>query len=150
MMTETLYERIGGHEKLAGLLRHFYADVRQHALIGPIFEKHIRDWPAHLSLIESFWARLTGGPALYTGRMPTKHLSLGLNAAHFQTWLQLWEFNCHAHLDAAAARELVRLAREIAGRLKGILGVTAFNVAPTGTGTHFVIRGSADARCPSS
>ena len=32
-----LYHRIGGHEGISRLLRHFYADVRQDPMIGPIF-----------------------------------------------------------------------------------------------------------------
>jgi len=33
-----LHQRIGGHEGISKLLRHFYADVRQDPLIGPIFK----------------------------------------------------------------------------------------------------------------
>ncbi|MGJ8653397.1 MAG: truncated hemoglobin [Opitutaceae bacterium] len=43
----TIFERIGGRAELLHLLRHFYADVRQHELLGPIFNAHIKDWPAH-------------------------------------------------------------------------------------------------------
>jgi truncated hemoglobin YjbI len=32
-----LHQRIGGYEGISKLLRHFYADVRQDPLIGPIF-----------------------------------------------------------------------------------------------------------------
>src|SRR5207237_9195398 len=71
---------------------------RPHQLVGPIFNEKIQDWPAHLEKIGSFWARLTGGPSNYSGGMPAKHFPLGLNASHFLAWLQLWEFNCHAHL----------------------------------------------------
>jgi truncated hemoglobin YjbI len=31
-----LYQRIGGREGISNLLKHFYADVRQDPLIGPI------------------------------------------------------------------------------------------------------------------
>ncbi|HXT12013.1 MAG TPA: group III truncated hemoglobin [Candidatus Angelobacter sp.] len=125
MSSESLYEKLGGREKLANLLRHFYSDIRQHQLVGPIFNRQIHDWPAHLETIQSFWARLTGGPSDYAGRMPFKHMPLGLDATHFQAWLQLWEFNCRAHLEANAAREMISLAHEIGRRLKHILGVTA-------------------------
>jgi hemoglobin len=120
-----LYDRIGGREGLELLLRHFYADVRQHALIGPIFNKHIDDWPAHLAKIASFWARLTGGPSGYSGQMPAKHLKLGLESRHFNTWLQLWDFNCCRHLKEAEAQEMICLAREIGQRLKTIVGADA-------------------------
>jgi hemoglobin len=119
----SLYERIGGRESLALLLRHFYSDIRQHNLVGPIFNEKIKDWPAHLETIGSFWARLTGGPSNYSGGMPMKHLSLGLSWSHFQAWLQLWEFNCRKYLKAVEAQEMINLAHEIGRRLRGIIGV---------------------------
>jgi hemoglobin len=121
----SLYERIGGRDGLALLLRHFYADVRQHALLGPVFNKRIHDWPAHLETIASFWARLTGGPSNYSGQMPAKHLALGIDATHFSAWLQLWRFNCSSHLKETEAQEMISLAHEIGRRLKSILGVEA-------------------------
>ncbi|HVU28326.1 MAG TPA: group III truncated hemoglobin [Verrucomicrobiae bacterium] len=119
----SLYERIGGQEGLARLLRHFYSDVRQHALIGPVFNRQIDDWPAHLEKIGSFWARLTGGPSGYSGAMPMKHLNLGIDGRHFYAWLQLWDFNCRNYLKGTEAQEMIDLAREIGRRLKSILGV---------------------------
>jgi hemoglobin len=124
----TLYERIGGRDTLAHLLRHFYSDIRQHKLVGPIFNEKIQDWPSHLETIGSFWARLTGGPSNFSGGMPAKHLPLGLNASHFHAWLQLWEFNCRAHLKTAEAQEMIKLAHEIGRRLKAIIGVTDFKL----------------------
>jgi hemoglobin len=122
---KSLWERVGGQENLARLLRHFYADIRQHQLVGPIFNKQIEDWPAHLETIHSFWARMIGGPARYSGQMPAKHISLGLSANHFQAWLQLWEFNCHAYLNKIEAEEMISLAHEIGRRLQAIIGVSS-------------------------
>lgn len=116
-----LYDRIGGREGLELLLRHFYADVRQHAVLGPIFNKHIDDWSAHLAKIASFWARLTGGPSGYLGQMPAKHLRLGIEEHHFNTWLQLWDLNCCSHLKKTEAEEMICLAHEIGRRLKSIV-----------------------------
>ena len=42
----SLYDRLGQHEGILKLIKPFYADVRQHAVIGPIFDSHIQDWPA--------------------------------------------------------------------------------------------------------
>ena len=123
---QSLYERIGGRDGLARLLHHFYSDVRQHALIGPVFNKQIDDWPKHLEKIGSFWARLTGGPSGYSGQMPMKHLNLGIEAQHFGAWLQLWTFNCRSHLKEAEAEEMICMAQEIGRRLKSVLGVEPF------------------------
>jgi hemoglobin len=122
-ITQSLYERIGGRDGLACLLQHFYSDVRQHSLIGPVFNKQIDDWPTHLEKIGSFWARLTGGPSGYSGQMPMKHLNLGIEAQHFAAWLELWSFNCRNYLKKTEAEEMICMAQEIGRRLKSILGV---------------------------
>lgn len=118
---QRLYDRIGGQEGVATLLRHFYADVRQHRLIGPVFNQHITDWPVHLAKIGEFWSRITGGPSNYSGQMPAKHFGLGLNPRHFGAWLQLWDSNCHCYLKPREATEMSQLAHEIGLRLKRII-----------------------------
>lgn len=119
----TLYERIGGHDGLALLLRRFYADVRQHNEIGPIFSEHIEDWPAHLEKIAGFWSGLTGGPSLYAGGMAARHIPLRLEEKHFQAWLGLWHRHCQAHLPATEAAEMITIAETIGQRLRAITSV---------------------------
>ena len=118
---ESLYERIGGQAGLDHLLRHFYADVRQHHLIGPIFNREIPDWPAHLAKIGQFWARVLGGPSNYSGQMPAKHFPLELGFQHFGAWLTLWDANCRCHLRPQEAGEMSQLAHDIGDRLKGMI-----------------------------
>jgi hemoglobin len=117
----SLYERIGGQVGISVLLRHFYADVRQHRLIGPVFNERIKDWPRHLARIAEFWARVTGGPSAFSGPVPEKHFGLGLDSQHFGAWLHLWECNCRCYLGEQEAREMTGVAREIGKRLQGIL-----------------------------
>lgn len=116
-----LFDRIGGRPGLLQLLRYFYADVRQHREIAPIFAAHIEDWPAHLEKIADFWSGVTGGPARYAGPMPFKHVPLKLEERHFEAWLGLWSRHCRAHLPPAEAEELVALAEGIGQRLRQIL-----------------------------
>ncbi|MBC7365232.1 MAG: group III truncated hemoglobin [Undibacterium sp.] len=120
--TVSLYDRLGGRPKLVELLRYFYADVRQHTGIGPTFSATISDWPTHLEKIADFWSGATGGPALYRGAMPMKHVSLGLGESHFQAWLELWSRHCRARLPAPEATELVAIAETIGQRLRQIVG----------------------------
>ena len=129
--------RIGGQEVLNNLLRHFYADVRQHQLIGPIFNQEIEDWPAHLVNIGQFWARILGGPSDYSGQMPAKHFPLGLELHHFDAWLTLWDANCLCYLRPQEAGEMSQLAHEIGDRLGRIIsneqGAQIKNGTKTGT-----------------
>lgn len=127
-MTQTpssgsLYDRLGGRPALQQLLKYFYADVRQHAEIAPIFAAHIEDWPAHLEKIADFWSGVTGGPTLYSGGMPFKHTPLGLEEKHFQAWLGLWSRHCRARLAPAEAEELIAIAETIGQRLRQIVAM---------------------------
>lgn len=114
---KSLYERLGGRDGIRNLIKPFYADIRQHAVLGPIFSTHIPDWTAHLEKIADFWARQTRGPSPYPGGFGTAHLSLGIAAEHFPIWLSLWEFNTARHLAPPEATALNALAHELAGRL---------------------------------
>ena len=123
--TVTLFNRFGGRPKLLELLNYFYADVRQHYGIGPIFTAKITDWPAHIETIADFWSGVTGGPANYTGAMPMKHVPLGLEENHFQAWLELWSRHCQIRLAPTEAAELIALAVTIAQRLRQIVAFHA-------------------------
>ena len=118
-----LYQRIGGSEGISRFLRHFYADVRQDPLIGPIFDARIKDWKHHLEIIASFWETLIGGPSTYARPMPMKHLPLRLREEDFERSLFLWQANCRAQLPSDAAKEMIDLADNISHRLRMILGI---------------------------
>ena len=120
-LPSSLFDRIGGREPLLKLLRYFYADVRQHRQIGPIFNAHITDWPAHIAKIADLWSGVTGGPMLYSGPMPWKHVPLELQEPHFQAWLDLWRRHCRAHLSENEAAELIQRAELIGERLREIV-----------------------------
>ena len=117
---EPLYERLGGHEGIRALIKPFYADIRQHAVLGPIFNTHIPDWPSHLEKIADFWALQTGGLSRYRGGFGAAHVSLGIRQDHFQQWLGLWEFNNARQLQPREAAEMNALARQLARRLMAI------------------------------
>src|SRR6516162_2461318 len=106
MEAETLFSRLGGRPGLLNLLRHFYADVRQHQLLGPIFNAQIDDWPGHIEKIGDFWSQVTGGPSGYGGGMPMPHIPLGLREEHFRAWLGLWDINCRTWLNPECAKEM--------------------------------------------
>jgi hemoglobin len=115
--TTSLYERLGGHDGILKLIKPFYADVRQHELLGPIFNAQIKDWDAHLAKITDFWALQTGGESRYGGGFARAHLNLGLQPEHFQNWLALWEFNNARSLPPSEAAAMNALAHELGRRL---------------------------------
>jgi hemoglobin len=121
IQTASLFERIGGRAGIAEMLRHFYADVRQHQVIGPIFLAQIDDWPVHLDKIADFWSGATGGPARYSGPMPQKHFPLGLGPEHFEAWLDLWRRQCRIRFEATEAAEMIHLAESIGERLRFLI-----------------------------
>lgn len=113
-----LYDRIGGRAKLHSFLRHFYADVRQHNLIGPVFNEHVDNWPEHIDKICEFWSGIMGGPSSYSGAMPLAHFPLGLKEEHFEAWLDLWRRNCRIHLPVDEAEDMITIAEGIGQRLR--------------------------------
>lgn len=119
----SLFERVGGRPGLLRLLNHFYADVRQHSLIGPVFEAQVENWQEHIETIASFWGQIIGGPPAYNGQMPARHIPLSLREEHFEAWLSLWDFNCHRWLSPDCADELTAYARQIGRRLRQFCGV---------------------------
>ena len=119
----SLYERLGGHDGITELLRTFYVDVRQHAVLGPIFNARIHDWPAHLAKIGEFWVLQTGGPSRYSGGFGAAHLRLGIQPEHFDLWLGLWDFNCQRHLQPLEAEAMSALAHEFGARLRRLVGM---------------------------
>lgn len=113
----SLYDRLGGHAGIRNLLEPFYADVRQHQVIGPIFLARIHDWDQHLAKITEFWALQAGGTSRYNGGFGAAHIPLQLEPQHFRHWLSLWEFNAYRQLPRTEAAEMVEIAQLLGQRL---------------------------------
>jgi hemoglobin len=77
---------------ISRLVERFYAAVRQDELLGPIFTKHIADWPNHLARMKDFWASIMLESGRYNGNPMHKHIAIGgLEPAHFTRWHGLWD-----------------------------------------------------------
>jgi hemoglobin len=101
-------------EEVTRLVHGFYANVRQDAVLGPIFDAHIQHWDRHLATMVDFWSGALRGTARFRGTPMPKHVALpGLNVDLFRRWLALFE-QTTATLgnDAMAAR-----ANDLAGRI---------------------------------
>ena len=48
-------KQINSREEVSFLVRTFYAKVRQHEELGPIFNTIVHDWEEHLERLTDFW-----------------------------------------------------------------------------------------------
>jgi hemoglobin len=68
----------------------FYTKVQHDAVIGPIFNEAVEDWPAHLKLLKGFWASVLLGIGQFKGNPLETHLRLPISREHFERWLALF------------------------------------------------------------
>ncbi len=71
---------------------HFYAAERKDTVLGPIFNGHIKDWPAHEEKIAGFWRNAILFERSYNGNPMMAHMQAGdVRADHFDGWLALFD-----------------------------------------------------------
>ena len=116
--------------EIENLVATFYAGIRRHPGLGPIFEREMgRDWTAHLRTMCDFWSSVMLTSGRYKGRPIPAHVKLaGIAPQHFAEWLELFEATARAmfHPDLAAA--FIEKARRIAESLK--LGLAFHSKTP--------------------
>jgi hemoglobin len=101
-------------EEIGELVDHFYVKVRVDSEIGPIFNAAIDDWPAHLSLLKSFWSTVLLMDRSYKGDPLSKHLPLSLDPPHFARWLALFEETAREVMQPEHAEVIIDKAHRIA------------------------------------
>lgn len=107
----------------------FYAEVRLHPVLGPVFAAHVTDWPAHEAKIGRFWRNAILRDRVYDGSPMQAHRAAGdVTTAHFPLWLDLFETTARRVLPAAAARSWNIIARRIGRALS--MGVAEARQAP--------------------
>ena len=102
-------------EALGRLVERFYSKVRRDALLGPVFNGAVEDWPDHLDRLQSFWSSVMLTSGRYKRRPLPAHLKHGaaMTAERFSRWLSLWEETSAELFEPAAAAELQLKARRI-------------------------------------
>ncbi len=111
-------------EDLRRLIDRFYARVREDAILAPIFNSAIDDWPAHQALLLDFWAQVALGERAYRGNPMAAHRGKPIVAEHFGHWLALWRTTAREELGEAKAEVLYQYARRIAQSLQYGLGLS--------------------------
>lgn len=113
-MTLDTYEESEIHQ----LVHDFYDDIRVHAVLGPIFNKHIEDWDHHLAIMVDFWSSLLCRSARYSGSPMMKHARLPeLSAELFCAWLAQFEISTARHPNQQLARHAHEFSKRIARSL---------------------------------
>ena len=77
---------------ISRLVDEFYARVRVHPHLGPVFDSVVEDWPDHLAKLKLFWASVALNAGTYSGRPMQVHMRVpAIEPAHFGEWLFLFE-----------------------------------------------------------
>jgi hemoglobin len=101
-------------QEVSELVHSFYDVVRQDAVLGPIFQRHVADWDAHLPKMVDFWSSALRGTARFRGSPMPRHVALpGLSKELFQHWLVLFRQTTRQLQNTAMADR----ASELAGRI---------------------------------
>jgi hemoglobin len=110
-------------EAIAGLVDTFYARVRTDAVLGPIFNGAIADWPHHLDKLAAFWSSVMLTSGRYKGQPMQAHVrhEQHMTPANFARWLALWRQTTEDVLGPEIAAAFQDKANRIAESLQ--LGV---------------------------
>lgn len=97
----------------------FYAAVRRHPELGPMFAAHVHDWPEHEAKITRFWRNAILFDRGYDGNPMMVHRGLGdLHAQMFTVWLGLFDATAARVLPAETAAAWSALAHRIGRGLR--------------------------------
>ncbi len=109
------------------LVDQFYRRVRDHPMLGPIFDKKIgENWDAHLLNMKAFWTSVALNAGDYSGKPVPKHVQLtDVRPAHFNIWLGLFRRTLE---DTAPSPEVVIYFMERAERIAQSLQFAMFSI----------------------
>ena len=109
----------------------FYAAVRRHEVLGPVFANHVTDWPTHEARIAAFWRNAIMYERGYDGNPMRVHRAAGdVQAEHFVPWLALFDETLRRTLPLEQARGWSALAHRIGAGLR--MGVQDLRVDQSG------------------
>ncbi len=97
----------------------FYARVRKDTVLGPVFNTHVTDWPAHEEKIAAFWRNAILFERSYDGNPQRVHIGRpDVRPEMFAHWLDLFEAVAAQTLPPETAAPWVALARRIGVGMK--------------------------------
>lgn len=109
----------------------FYASIRDHPVLGPVFAAHVTDWPEHEAKIARFWRNAILFERAYDGNPMAAHAAAGnVRPGMFTPWLELFDRVLRRNLPPEAAAAWSALAHRIGRALRSGLVDSATNGPP--------------------
>jgi len=114
------------------LVSSFYERIRADVYLGPIFNRHITDWPAHLDHLTDFWEGNLFMKRIFTGHPLREHKKVDraegyvINEQHFGVWLNHWVQT----LDSLYEGEKTEMAKQRARKIGTFFLVQLFEAKP--------------------
>ncbi|WP_413872381.1 group III truncated hemoglobin [Albidovulum sp.] len=118
-------------EEIDRVVADFYAAIRVHPGLGPVFAAHVTDWPAHEAKIAGFWRNAILFERSYDGNPLQVHRDAGnVRPGMFDVWLGLFDSVLRRDLPPETAGAWSALAHRIGRSLR--YGVVEQAVSPGG------------------
>jgi hemoglobin len=116
-------EQLPTEAEIALLVDLFYARIRAHPSLGPVFHAAIGEtdeaWTKHLARLRDFWSSVMLRSGAYHGDPYSAHLRLpGLTPHMFSEWLSLFDATCAELFSPGVAAAFSERAHRIARSLK--------------------------------
>lgn len=106
-------------EQIGRVVAAFYAAIRVHPGLGPVFAAHVGDWPAHEAKIVRFWRNAILHERVYDGNPLAVHRAAGnVRPGMFEPWLGLFDSVLRRELPAETAAAWSALAHRIGRGLR--------------------------------
>jgi hemoglobin len=100
--------------QIAQVVAAFYASIREHPGLGPVFAPHVADWPAHEAKITRFWRNAILHERSYNGNPLAVHRAAGnVRLGMFEVWLGLFDSVLRRELLVDTAGQWSALAHRI-------------------------------------
>ncbi|TRW96587.1 group III truncated hemoglobin [Paracoccus sp. M683] len=118
-------------EQIDRVVQVFYAAIRRHEVLGPVFGRHVTDWPSHEAKIAGFWKKAILYQPGYDGNPMQVHMATpDVRPEHFTIWLALFDETLRRTLPVDSAVTWSALAHRIGRGLR--MGVEDLRLKPAG------------------
>lgn len=114
-------------DQITRVMDQFYARIRGHPVLGPVFGAHIgttdAEWAIHIAKIDGFWSRALLGTGDYDGNPMAAHVGNPMiSLDHFPIWLDLFETTLAQELPPEVAAAWGAMAHRIARGFRMAMG----------------------------